>query len=82
MFVAVAVGVLYFITTPRYEKKVYHEGDLIVIDVYEITDTLFTIDGSIIVQGGGKLIVRDSELVFNQESNNQYHVEVGGWGSN
>jgi hypothetical protein len=81
VFIAVAGGALYLITTPRYSNNVYHEGDLIVTDVYEITDTLFTIDGSIIVQGDGKLIVNDSEIRFNQASNNQYHIEVGEWGS-
>ena len=66
-----------FITTPRYANEEYHDGDLLITDVYEITDTKLTIDGSILVKGEGKLIAKNSMLKFNQESNSQYRIEVG-----
>ena len=77
----IAAGGYIFITTPRYSNTEYHTGDLIVTDSLEIRDTRYVIDGSIIVKGNGKLTIIDSKLEFPQESNNQYHIEVGDWGS-
>ena len=77
----IAAGGYIFITSPRYSNTEYHSGDLIVTDSLEIRDTRFVIDGSIIVKGKGKLTVIDSKLEFRQESNNQYRIEVGDWGS-
>jgi hypothetical protein len=79
--VVVSAGVYLYITTPRYSSEEYHAGDLLITDVYEITDTKLTIDGSILIKGEGKLIAKNSMLKFNQESNSQYRIEVGDWGS-
>ncbi|HHL41673.1 MAG TPA: hypothetical protein ENJ36_03305 [Candidatus Bathyarchaeota archaeon] len=77
----VSIGAYLYLTTPRYTNEEYHAGDLLITDVYEITDTKLTIDGSILVKGEGKLIAKNSMLKFNQESNSQYRIEVGDWGS-
>ena len=58
----VSGGAYLFITTPRYANEEYHDGDLLITDVYEITDTKLTIDGSILVNGEGKLIAKNSMI--------------------
>ena len=53
------------------------EGDWIIDDYQEITDSIVNIEGSIIVEGEGHLVVRNSYLHFLQDYNNEYKVQMG-----
>jgi len=58
-----------------------HEGDLIISGgKYMIEGTRFFIDGDIVVNGTGRLVVRDSELHFEQEHDSQHRLRAGSWG--
>ncbi len=54
-----------------------HKGDLIVDDeLFEITDKKFILEGNLIIKNSGKVVVTNSELVFPQEYNNHYRIQV------
>ncbi|HIH42904.1 TPA: hypothetical protein HA246_04635 [Candidatus Woesearchaeota archaeon] len=58
-------------------EQTYFTGDLIVTNrEHIINNTKFVIKGNIFVNGTGKLIVKDSELVFNQDFNQQFRVYI------
>ncbi len=58
-------------------EPIYYSGDLIIADKeYTINNSKFIIKGNIIINGTGKLIVRDSELVFSQDFNQQFRFYV------
>ena len=58
-------------------EQTYFIGDLVVTNrEHIINNTKFVIKGNIFVNGTGRLIVRDSELVFNQDYNQQFRVYI------
>src|SRR3989338_353264 len=60
---------------PKQEKS--HLGDLIVSEgTKTIENTILSIKGNIVVNGTGKLIVKNSELIFDQEFSQQYRFYV------
>ncbi|MBI4173585.1 MAG: hypothetical protein HY519_02590, partial [Candidatus Aenigmarchaeota archaeon] len=56
--------------------NIYHDGDLIVTGYKLINGSRFTLKGSLIVNGSGRLAVRDAELVFAQDYSQQHTLRV------
>jgi len=55
-----------------------HQGDLIINgdDVFVIEDERFDINGSIIIEDNGTLILRNAQLNFTQTTNNQFNLTL------
>jgi len=58
-------------------RPLFHDGTLIVDKgTYLVNSTKLTLNGNLIVNGTGELVVKDSELIFLQDYNQQYRVVV------
>ncbi len=80
LIIAASIALMYRGSVAIREER--HEGDLIVSEgTYLIEGTRFIIDGDIVVNGTGRLVVRDSELHFEQEHDSQYRLRAGSWAS-
>ena len=66
---------------PNYQKSMSITEDWIVEDYQIVEDTLITLDADLIVQGEGKLILRNSYLNITQDYNNEHHIQIGDWES-
>ena len=61
---------------PILEEKI-QEGDLIITNgTYHLNNTKLILRGNLIVNGTGHLVVKDSEIFFDQEFNQQYRAYV------
>lgn len=60
-------------------REISHNGDLIISEgVHTIDNSKFVIKGNIVINGTGKLVVKDAELHFQQDYNTQYWVKAAG----
>jgi hypothetical protein len=63
-------------------KEQQHYGDLVVTNqTFVISKTRLVLKGDLIVNGSGRLVVRDSEIFFDQVYSQQYGARVNGNGS-
>ena len=81
VLIIAGLGASYYLKTakPSYSNTREITGDWIITDYQVIEDTLLNIDGSIILEGEGHLVLRNCYLNFEQEFNNEHGIQVGSW---
>ncbi|TAL47383.1 hypothetical protein EPN87_02950 [archaeon] len=66
-------GIYWLMNNNPSRQEVIHAGDLVISDgTYLIDNSKFILTGNLIVNGTGKLLVENSEMVFRQSYNQQY----------
>lgn len=66
-------------TKPGYLHTRDIDGDWIITDYQIIEDTMLDIDGSIRLEGDGHLVLRNCYMNFQQDFNNEHHIQGGSW---
>jgi len=64
-----------------YLYNVEIKGDWVIDDYQEINNALVTVDGSIFIEGDGKLVIRNSYLNYSLDYTREHILDVGEWGS-
>lgn len=62
-----------------YENTRDIDGDWVISDYQLIENTLLNVNGRILLEGEGHLVLRNCYLNFEQEYNNQYGIQGGSW---
>ena len=74
-----SIGPFFEHPPPTYQNTRTIEGDWIITDYQEITNTFVSLDGSIIVEGEGHLVLRNCYINFELDYNNEHGIQAGSW---
>ena len=75
------IGVYYTRLTPgeSYANTRDIKGDWVIDDYQLIEDTMLNIEGNILVEGEGHLVLRNCYMNFEQNYNNEFNIQAGSW---